>query len=360
MGCMATTEFELSEALDLPPEEVIFGNSPAMRTIRQKLEKAAGANIAVLLLGQSGTGKEVLAKLIHFQSPRRKGAFVKVSCPAIPGTLLESELFGYEKGAFTGANGAKPGRVEFAHNGTLFFDEIGDLDPSLQAKLLQLLQDGRFLRIGSLDEKRIDVRFVCATNRPLERDIESGNFRQDLFYRINGFSIQLPRLRERREDIPTLVDYFLRSHSRQLNRPARPLSERLMAELAKHSWPGNIRELENLIKNYIIFGSEEDLRAAMRTGPEDFFDPEIPSCSVISLKKVVRAATKQLERKIILKVLEAHQWNRRKAARSLCISYAGLLCKMREAGVPPTRGPRAYLEVASEQELNQVARGSVR
>src|ERR1700686_405521 len=191
MGCMATTEFELSEALDLPPEEVIFGNSPAMRTIRQKLEKAAGANIAGLLLGQSGTGKEGLAKLIHSQSPRRKGAFVKVSCPAIPGTLLESELFGYEKGAFTGANGAKPGRVEFAHNGTLFLDEISELDLGLQSKLLQLLQDGQFCRIGAQEDKKVEVRIVCATNRQLEVEIENGTFRQDLYYRINVVNLQL-------------------------------------------------------------------------------------------------------------------------------------------------------------------------
>lgn len=352
MTCTATTEVEFAGGSDLPPVDVIFGNSPAMRKIRQKLEMSADANIAVLLRGQSGTGKEVLAKLIHSHSPWKNGPFVKVSCPAIPGTLLESELFGYEKGAFTGAYGTKPGRVELANRGTLFFDEIGDLDASLQAKLLQLLQDGEFRRIGASGEKKIEVRFVSATNRPLESEMESGNFRQDLFYRINGLSIQLPRLRERKDDIPILADYFLRSQSRQLNRPARPLSERLMTELTQYSWPGNIRELENLIKNYVILGSEEDLRAAMRNGPDEFFDPEIPCSGLISLKKVVRAATKQLERKIILRALETHQWNRRKAARTLCISYTGLLSKMREAGVPPTRGPRACLEVEGDRGLS--------
>jgi len=352
MSSTATTELEFALRVDLPPEEVIFGNSPAMRKIRQKLEMSVGTKIPVLLRGQSGTGKEVLAKLIHSRSPWKNGPFVKVSFAAIPGTLLESELFGYEKGAFTGAYGTKPGRVELANHGTLFFDEIGDLDPSLQAKLLQLLQDGEFRRIGAPDEKRIEGRFICATNRPLEKEMASGNFRQDLFYRINGLSIQLPRLRERKEDIPALVDYFLRSQSRQLNCSVRPLSERLMTELAQYSWPGNIRELENLIKNYVIFGSEEDLRAVMRNGPEDFFDPEIACSEVTSLKTFVRAATKQLERKIILRVLETHKWNRRKAARTLGISYAGLLCKMREAGVPPTRGPRACLEVGGNRALN--------
>jgi two-component system response regulator AtoC len=350
MTCTATPTLGLLEPIPgLPPDAVIFGSSPAMGKIRQKLEKAAGANIAVLLRGQSGTGKEVLAKLIHSQSPLRNGPFVKVSCPAIPGTLIESELFGYEKGAFTGAYGAKPGRIELAHRGTLFLDEIGDLDPSIQVKLLQLLQDGEFNRIGAAGDRRIDVRFICATNRLLEREMENGNFRQDLFYRINVLTIHIPPLRDRRDDIPTLVDHFLRMYTRRLGRPAPPVSERLLADLTKYSWPGNIRELENLIKSYVIFGSEEDVRSAMRNVHVDFFDPEIPSSGVVALKKVVRAATKQLERTIILRTLETHQWNRRKVARALCISYAGLLCKMREAGMPPTRGPNAYLEMAESQ-----------
>ena len=350
MTCTATPTTGLLEPISrLPPDEVIFGSSAAMCKIRQKLEKAAGANITVLLRGQSGTGKEVLAKLIHSQSPLRNGPFVKVSCPAIPGTLIESELFGYEKGAFTGAYGAKPGRIELAHRGTLFLDEIGDLDPSIQVKLLHLLQDGEFNRIGAAGDRRIDVRFICATNRLLEREMESGNFRQDLFYRINVLTIHIPPLRDRRDDIPALADYFLRMHSRRLGRPSPPLSERLLADLMKYSWPGNIRELENLIKSYVVFESEEDLRSAMRNVHEDFFDPQIPPNGIVSLKKVVRAATKQLERTIIRKALETHHCNRRKAARALCISYAGLLCKMREAGMPPTRGPKAFLEIAESQ-----------
>jgi two-component system response regulator AtoC len=347
LTCTATPSTEFLEPIPpLPPDEVIFGSSSAMCKIRQKLEKAAGANIAVLLRGQSGTGKEVLAKLIHSQSPLRNGPFVKVSCPAIPGTLIESELFGYEKGAFTGAYGAKPGRIELAHRGTLFLDEIGDLDPSIQVKLLHLLQDGEFNRIGAAGDRRIDVRFVCATNRLLERDMETGNFRQDLFYRISVLTIHIPPLRDRSDDIPVLAEYFLRIHSRRLGRPSPPLSERLLADLMKYSWPGNIRELENLIKSYVVFESEEDIRSAMRDVHEDFFDPQIPANGIVSLKEVVRAATKQLERTIIRKALETHHWNRRKAARALCISYAGLLCKMREAGMPPTRGPKAGLALA--------------
>src|SRR6266576_2430070 len=184
MTCTATPTTGLLEPISrLPNDEAFFGSPAAMSKIRQKLVKAAGANIAVLLRGQSGTGKEVLAKLIHSQSPLRNGPFVKVSCPAIPGTLIESELFGYEKGAFTGAYGAKPGRIELAHRGTLFLDEIGDLDPSIQVKLLHLLQDGQFCRIGAQEDKKVEVRVVCATNRRLEEEIETGTFRQDLFYR---------------------------------------------------------------------------------------------------------------------------------------------------------------------------------
>src|SRR3989441_5614457 len=167
---------------EIPPDAVVFGHSEAMRSLRQRLDKLASANVPVLIQGESGTGKDIIARLIHGLSPWKTGPYVKVNCPAIPGTLLESELFGYEKGAFTGAYGTKPGRVELAHRGTLFLDEIGELDPSLQAKLLQLLQDGEFSRIGASGDRRIDVRFVCATNRSLEREMKSGNFRQDLFY----------------------------------------------------------------------------------------------------------------------------------------------------------------------------------
>ena len=323
--------------LGVPPDEVIFGSSPAMGAIRRKLEKAACANIAVLLQGQSGTGKEILAKLIHRSSPWAGGHFVKVNCPAIPGSLVESELFGYEKGAFTGAVGAKPGRVEMAHRGTLFLDEIAELDPSLQAKLLQLLQDGEFQRVGAHEAKKIAARFVCATNRCLEREIESGKFRQDLFYRVNAVTLQLPPLRERLEDIPLLVDYFLRKYSQQFDRPLWRLSGRLLTDLQKYSWPGNIRQLENLIKSYIVLGSEEEIRSMIQNDRDDSSCPNISAEGVISMKKVVRAATKQLERKIILEALEAHHWHRRNVARSLNISYAGLRIKMREAGLNAAR-----------------------
>ncbi len=347
MGLAAALDSPLlSSVVDLPPEDVIFGRSPVMSAIRRKIGKAANANISVLLQGQSGTGKEILAKVVHCRSPWGLGPFVKVNCPAIPGTLLESELFGYEKGAFTGAYGSKPGRVELAHRGTLFLDEIAELDPGLQAKLLQLLQDGQFCRIGAKEETRVEVRIVCATNRQLEQEIESGTFRQDLFYRINVVTIQLPALRERSEDIPTLVNYFLETYSKTYNSPVRPISNELLAELQKYHWPGNIRELENLIKRYVILGSEEEIRNTIQGTHPDYLNMEVLRDGVLPLKQVVRQAVRQLERKIILRALEANRWNRRVAARSLKISYAALLYKMREAGVPPVRGPRAQRNAA--------------
>src|ERR1700734_3734285 len=223
---------------EMPPEAVVFGGTEVMRELRQRLAKIAGANVPVLIQGESGTGKDIIARMIHANSPWKSGPWVKVNCPAIPGTLLESELFGYEKGAFTGAVGTKPGRVEMAHRGTLFLDEISELDPTLQSKLLQLLQDGQFCRIGAQEDKKVEVRVVCATNRHLETEIESGTFRQDLYYRINVVNIRMPALRERRSDIPDLCAYFLEYYNRKFNCRARTLSNEVQAVLQKYHWPG--------------------------------------------------------------------------------------------------------------------------
>src|SRR6266571_8059163 len=216
---------------EIPPEAVVFGESDTMRALRTRLDKVAAANVPVLIHGESGTGKDIIARMVHALSPWKSGPFVKVNCPAIPGTLLESELFGYERGAFTGAYGTKPGRVEMAHRGTLFLDEISELDMSLQSKLLQLLQDGQFCRIGAQEDKKVEVRMVCATNRKLEQEIENGTFRSDLFYRINVVNLHLPPLRERSSDIPELANYFLEYNNRKYNCRARALSNELMAEL---------------------------------------------------------------------------------------------------------------------------------
>src|SRR5215475_1331681 len=216
---------------EFPPEHVIFGRTEAMQLVRQRLSKLAGANVPVLIHGESGTGKDIIARMIHAASPWKTGPWVKVNCPAIPGTLLESELFGYEKGAFTGAYGVEPGRVEMAHRGTLFLDEISELDMPLQSKLLQLLQDGQFCRIGAQEDKKVEVRVVCATNRKLEQEVENGTFRSDLFYRINVVNLYMPPLRERRGDIDSLVTYFLEYYNRKYNCKARPLSPELMEEI---------------------------------------------------------------------------------------------------------------------------------
>jgi len=326
---------------EFPPEAVIFGASESMQTLRARMDKVASANVPVLIHGESGTGKDIIARMVHGLSPWKGGPFVKVNCPAIPGTLLESELFGYEKGAFTGAYGSKPGRVELAHRGTLFLDEISELDLALQSKLLQLLQDGQFCRIGAQEDKKVEVRVVCATNRVLEQEIENGTFRQDLFYRINVVNLHLPPLRERRADIPGLVEYFLDYYNRKYNCRARSLSSDLLTTLQKYHWPGNIRELENLMKRYVILGSEDVIsNDLMERGEQEYFNPDLNFDGPISLKKVTRQATRELERKIILKVLQAHHWNRKQAARALSISYRALLYKIRDAGLPPNRTSR--------------------
>jgi two-component system, NtrC family, response regulator AtoC len=325
---------------EIPPESIVFGRSDAMQALRARMDKVAAANVPVLIHGESGTGKDIIARMIHGRSPWRSGPYVKVNCPAIPGTLLESELFGYEKGAFTGAYGTKPGRVEMAHRGTLFLDEISELDLALQSKLLQLLQDGQFCRIGAQEDKKVEVRVVCATNRILENEIENGTFRQDLFYRINVVNLALPSLRERRADIEELVNYFLEYYNRKYNCRAKSLSTELMTVLQKYHWPGNIRELENLVKRYVILGTEEVISSDLVTKQQDYFNPEINLDGPISLKKLTRQATRELERKVILKVLQAHHWNRKQAARALSISYRALLYKIRDAGLPSNRSVR--------------------
>src|SRR6202167_3587806 len=306
---------------ELPPENIYFGPSRGMQSVRLKVERAAGLNVPILILGESGTGKEVLAHYIHNASPWRDGPFVKVNCPAIPGTLIESELFGFQKGAFTGANATKPGRMEMAQGGTLFMDEIAELDSSLQAKLLHVLQDGHFTRIGDHEEKRMDARVICATNRNLAREIESGGFRSDLFYRINVISITLPSLRERRDDIPYLIEIFRRRFKNGFEREAPPLSNETLHLLKQRDWPGNVRELENCVARYVVLGSEETFypdrteSTSVRIAYETSADGNIP------LKRIAQQAARRMERDVILKVLQANHWNRRKAAKVLKISY---------------------------------------
>src|SRR5215469_552834 len=223
-----------------PPDHVIFGTSSAMEAVRLIADVAAAPNVPLLLQGPSGSGKEILARFIHQRSSWGKGTFVKVNCPAIPGTLFESELFGYQRGAFTGAYASKAGRIELAQGGTLFLDEITELEMGLQAKLLQFLQDGQFCRIGGQHEQKVEVRIICATNRQLEKEIKKGTFRQDLFYRINVLTIELPSLRQRICDIPILTDYFVEKYRQKFNRPVDTLTRQAIKSLQEYTWPGNI------------------------------------------------------------------------------------------------------------------------
>jgi two-component system response regulator AtoC len=331
------------QGTERPPEHVYFGPSEAMQAVRQRVERAAGLNVPILILGESGTGKEVLAHFIHQRSPWRDGPFVKVNCPAIPGTLLESELFGFQKGSFTGANSNKPGRMELAQGGTLFMDEIAELDGGLQAKLLHVLQDGHFTRIGDHEEKQVDARVICATNRQLQKEIESGGFRADLFYRINVISITLPALRERRDDVPYLVEYLREQFNRRFKREAAPLSKELVHHLQQREWPGNVRELENCMARYVILGSEEAFHPEQAEEKKPFnFAYEISEDGNIPLKRIAQQVTRRMEHDVILKVLQAHHWNRRKAAEVLKISYRALLYKVRQAGLPAKRPQRKF------------------
>lgn len=328
---------------ELPPDHVYFGPSAAMQLVRQRIDRAAGLNVPILILGESGTGKEVLARFIHERSPWKNGPFIKVNCPAIPGTLIESELFGFQKGAFTGAYAAKPGRMEMAQGGSLFLDEIAEIDSNLQAKLLHVLQDGHFTRIGDHEERRMDARVICATNRVLHQEIESGGFRADLFYRINVITITLPSLRDRRDDIPYLVDYLRVQFNQRFKHNALPVSREALQLLQQRDWPGNIRELENCVARYVILGSEEAFHsdqdsASAKKGVHISY--ELNEDGNIPLKSIAQQVTRRMEHDVILKVLQANHWNRRRTAEILKISYRALLYKVRQAGIPSKRPAR--------------------
>jgi two-component system, NtrC family, response regulator AtoC len=326
--------------VELPPEHIYFGPSQAMQAVQQRVDRAARLNVPILILGESGTGKEVLSRFIHNRSPWKNGPFVKVNCPAIPGTLLESELFGYQKGAFTGATTAKPGRMEFASGGTLFLDEIAELDASLQAKLLHVLQDGHFTRIGDHEERRMDARVICATNRQLHSEIQTGGFRSDLFYRINVISISLPPLRERREDIPYLIEYLRSQFNRRFKCEAPMPSRETVQILQQRDWPGNVRELENCMARYVILGSEDAFYSERPERKPISFTYEANEDGNIPLKRIAQQVTRRMEHDLILKVLQANHWNRRKTAEVLKISYRALLYKVRQAGLPARRPQR--------------------
>jgi two-component system, NtrC family, response regulator AtoC len=311
--------------------------SPQMREIQAIVEQAARADVTVLICGETGVGKEVVARAIHARSPRRRAPFVKVNCAAVPRELLESELFGHERGAFTGAHQRKPGRFEMADSGTIFLDEIGELHPALQAKLLHVLQDGEFSRVGGRNNVTVDVRVICATNRELAREVAAGRFREDLFYRLNVINILVPPLRERREEIPGLVQYFAERYARLFNFPEPEVSPESMAAFVGYAWPGNIRELENFLKRMIVLQDATLPRTltAPSTQPTPAAGGGEPFVTTkeLSLKEISRRAVLEAERQVIRRALEQCRWNRVKTAKMLKISYRALLYKIKDMGL---------------------------
>jgi len=307
-----------------------------MLVVHKRVEKICHTNVPVLLCGDSGTGKEMIARWMHCRSPYKEGQFVKVSCAAIPGSLLESELFGYEKGAFTGAHASKPGRVELADKGTLFLHEIADLDMGLQSKLLQFVQDGTFSRIGGESEKCVEARIICSTNRNLEQEIAARRFRADLYYRINVFQIRLPRLSERREDVPAMAQYFRALYRRQFAKECDPLGPETLNYLENLNWPGNVRELSNCIARFVLIGRDafipQDLPQKCKASGNAVHNGNLPVGSI------AKDAVREMERNLILQALETNQWNRRRAAEALKISYRALIYKIRDAGLVSGRG----------------------
>jgi two-component system response regulator AtoC len=338
---------ESDTALELPN---LFNSSPRMREIRDTMEKVATTNATVLIRGESGVGKEIAARLVFSLSHRCDKPFVKVNCAAIPNDLLESELFGYEAGAFTGAQRSKPGKFELAHGGTLFLDEIGEMHPALQAKLLHVLQDGEFARLGAKRDTAVDVRVICATNQLLEQRVVEGLFREDLLYRINVVTVYIPPLRERRSEIPLLVCYFIKKYVAVYEREVPPLSYDEMQMLIRYRWPGNIRELENLCKRYVIVGDSTQIVRELsqhnfnESGRISNHEPpaaatiEPPSKNVPSLLDIGRHAAWQAERQAIQNMLLETRWNRREAARRLSVSYKALLNKIKQMEVEHSNG----------------------
>jgi two-component system response regulator AtoC len=310
-----------------------------MREVWEIIEQAANIDVTVLISGETGTGKDLVARAIHCLSSRRQAPYVAVNCAAFPKELLESELFGHERGAFTGAHQLKIGKFESANHGTIFLDEIGDLHAGLQAKLLHVLQDGTFSRIGAKSAMKADVRVLAATNRDLARAVATARFRDDLYYRLNVIDIVVPPLRERQEEIPFLAAYFVERYSKLYHRNVFELSPEVMDRLKRHQYPGNVRELENIIKRLIILGNA---RLSNTTPPspspaaQTSKPPHPGQPAGVFLKDVARKAARHAEKEEILKMLERTRWNRVNAARLLNISYRSLLYKMKDAGLDRT------------------------
>lgn len=376
------------------PDGVAFwGPSPAMRHVMAMVDRVADSDVSVLFRGESGVGKEVIARELHRRSPRRSKLFVKVNAAALPSELLESELFGHERGAFTGAQNARVGKFEFANHGTLMLDEIAEMPPGLQVKLLHVLQDNEFTKLGSNKPVMVDVRIIAATNRDLEAMMHAGSFREDLYYRLQVIEIFVPPLRERREEINQFIEFFLVKYSERYGRPLRKPSDALRDTLLNYSWPGNVRELENVIKRFVILQDEglvlaelkrsrtatehaaavpaaprpvvsapavappsQASAAAPPTAPppvsaepvvaeaeEDEAVELPPTPAGVSLPELAREAAMKAERAAIQQALDRFRWNRRKAADALGVSYKTLLNKMKECGISEQQIGRAHV-----------------
>jgi two-component system, NtrC family, response regulator AtoC len=321
-------------------EELALWTSPRMKDVRNTITGAARIEVTVLITGETGTGKELVARAIHYLSSRRNGPFVKVNCAAVARDLLESELFGHERGAFTGAHQLKIGKFETANRGTIFLDEIADLHPAVQAKLLHVLEDGQFSRVGGRSNMKVDVRIVAATNKDLDASVAAGGFREDLFYRLNAIRIVVPPLRKRAEEIPLLANYFVQRYSRLFQREDFTLPPETMQRLKQHSFPGNVRELENMIKRMIVL-RDPDLTRVPLVGEAASGGDQRPTkratTATGSLRAISRKAAQAAERSAILKALEETHWNRLRAAKLLNISYRSLLYKIKEAGLDGKR-----------------------
>ncbi len=321
-----------------------------MLKIRQQILQLAPVDVPVFLSGESGVGKEVVARMIHLRSNRRQMPFVKVNCAALPGELLESELFGYDQGAFTGAVRSKPGKFEQANKGTIFLDEVAEMSPHLQAKLLHVLQDGQYSRLGGRSVISVDVRVLAATNMDVQDAMRSGRFREDLYDRLIVLSIHIPPLRERQAEIPLLFRHFLQKYSEKFQKHAPDPSQNLLEAALRYPWPGNLRELENFVKRYVILEDDEgsfrellELAAShQRTAPKEESAPiATPSREQGGLKALVRGLKNEAEMEAIADALEKTNWCRKDAARMLGISYKALLYKMRQFNLDPGRSSRA-------------------
>lgn len=339
---------------------IIIGISQATHKIFEIIKKLSNVDLNVLITGESGVGKELVARSLHYYSPKRNYPFVKVNCAALPPELLESELFGYEKGAFTGAERKKIGKFELAKHGSIFLDEIGELPLFMQAKLLQILQDKNYYRVGGDKEIEVNARVIAATNINMDYELSTGDFRYDLFYRLSTISIHIPPLRERKEDIQPLLEFLIKRHSLLYNLPPIEISSTLLDLFYQYHWPGNIRELENYLNRLIVLGNEKEIENEIRTNqniknrvnsstsPDSDLltnsdneikeiEEQIKNKTLPSLKEVRDQAIKHIEKIVIEKVLEETRWNRKEASKLLRISYRALLYKMKELEISPSK-----------------------